>query len=73
MVATDDFLNEKIRAQDILLGGLGFGEEAIIIDIKKTEAGYKGTGRWPDGEMFEFESNDEPSELEEWALLVMSS
>lgn len=71
MKGADDFLDERTRAQDILLGALGFGEEAKVITVSKTECGYSGKGAWPDGEEFDFESTDEPSELELWALEIL--
>ena len=67
----DDFLQEKTRAEDILLGSLGFGEEAHIDKISRTESGYRGVGHWLDGETFEFESEDELDELQSWALNVL--
>lgn len=69
----DDFLSEKIRAEDILLGSLGIGEEAKIISIEKTKDGYKGIARWPDGEEVNFESDDEIDELQRWALKILVS
>ena len=68
----DDFLSERSRAEDIILGSLGFGEEASVLTIELTPAGYKGVGRWPDGETFDFESDEQPGELEKWALKVLS-
>ena len=50
----DDFLAEKIRAEDILLGSLGYGESASIISIEKTTSGYHGLGKWDDDEQFQF-------------------
>ncbi|MCI5064608.1 hypothetical protein MRY87_02660 [bacterium] len=69
----DDFLAERVRAEDILLGGLGFGEEATIIDVVLERDLYRGRGRWRDGTEFEFESDEEPSDLERWAIEVMLS
>ena len=69
----DDFLNERTRAEDILLGALGFGEEAKILSIEVTPNGYRGKGRWADGELFNFESDSEPDELEVWALKVLTA
>ncbi|MBN8550341.1 MAG: hypothetical protein J0M12_13585 [Deltaproteobacteria bacterium] len=70
----EDFLSERNRAEDIILGSLGFGEEASIVEVSFTADGfYKGTGRWPDGETFEFESDDTPGELEAWALKVLGA
>ena len=67
----DDFLSEKSRAEDIILGSLGFGEEATIVSIEMTQDGYRGIARWADGETFDFESEDEPDDLERWALEVL--
>lgn len=69
--AAEDFLDERIRAQDILLGALGYGEDATILTVKQTETGYSGTARWSDGEEFEFESQDPPTEIEVWALGIL--
>ncbi len=68
---TDDFLSEKIRAEDIILGSLGFDEDAKIVSIEKLDHGFKGTGKWSSGEEFNFVSDDSLSELEEWALTVL--
>jgi len=67
----DDLEDERVRAEDILLGALGFGEEAQIIEISRSSDGYRGRGRWLDGEEFDFQSEDELSELEQWALGVL--
>lgn|GEM_PF-2570398 len=56
------------RAEDILLGTLGFSEDARIVTIKKTSAGFSGVGEYTDGEQFEFVSDGELSTLETWAL-----
>jgi hypothetical protein len=66
-----DFLSPEKRAEDILLGALGFGEEATIVSIVETAEGFRGTGAWADGEAFDFESEDPPSELESWALQIL--
>ena len=71
MAKADDFLDEHTRAQDILLGSLGFGEDALIVSVSRTDSGYRGVARWSDGEEFEFESDDEPSDLEAWALGIL--
>lgn len=63
-----DDLSPNVRAEDIILGSLGFGEEARVLSIERTPEGYKGIGRWADGEEFPFESDDELDELQEWAL-----
>lgn len=66
-----DFLDEKTRAEDIILGSLGFGEEAKIISIKKTKQGFSGLGRFLDGEEFDFSSEDPLDDLEMWALKIL--
>jgi hypothetical protein len=66
-----DDLSPQVRAEDILLGSLGFGEEARVVSIERTPDGYKGIGRWADGEEFNFESEDEMDELTEWALQIL--
>jgi hypothetical protein len=70
-----DFLDEKTRAEDIILGSLGYGEEATLISVTTTEAGFEGIGHWDDGEEFSFESEEGVAldELEKWALSVLSS
>lgn len=67
----DDFLDERVRAEDILLGSLGFGEDAKISTIEVTPQGYRGTGTWLGGESFLFECDDELDELQKWALEIM--
>jgi hypothetical protein len=66
-----DDLSPQVRAEDIILGSLGFGEEARVVSIERTPEGYKGIGRWADGEEFNFESEDEMDELMEWALQIL--
>ncbi len=68
----DDFLSKKIRAEDIILGSLGFDEDAKIVSIEKTTNGFKGVGSWSNGEEFCFSSDNLLSELEEWALDILS-
>lgn len=68
----DEFLNEITRAEDILLGALGFDGDASIVSLRVTEAGYEGEGVWPDGETFSFESDWEPDELELWAISIVT-
>ncbi len=65
-----DDLSPQVRAEDIILGSLGFGEEARVVSIERIPEGYKGIGRWADGEEFTFESEDEMDELTEWALRI---
>lgn len=67
----EDLLDEKQRAEDILLGSLGYGFEARVISLSASTTGYKGTGSWPDGEVFEFESEGELDSFQYWALGVM--
>ena len=67
----EDFLSEKSRAEDILLGSLGIGEEAKIVSIELTNQGYKGIAVWSDGEEFPFENDDEINDLQRWALKIL--
>lgn len=67
----EDFLSERIRAEDIILGSLGYGEDAKIISIEKTKDGFRGTASWPDGENFSIENDDELDNLQQWALTVL--
>lgn len=66
-----DGLDEHTRAVDIILGSLGFGEEAELISVERTPEGYRGVGSWSDGEEFEFESDIDLDDLHEWALTVL--
>lgn len=66
-----DDLSPQVRAEDIILGSLGFGEEARVVSIERTPEGYRGIGRWADGEEFPFESDDELDDLQEWALGIL--
>ena len=67
----EDFLSERSRAEDVLLGSLGFGEEARIVSLELAEVGYRGIGEWQDGERFDFESLDEVDEIQQWALSII--
>ena len=67
----EEFLKEENRAQDILLGSLGIGEEAVIVSIEANDEGYRGLAKWPDGETFQFSSDEPPDELQQWALEVL--
>ena len=67
----DDFLSEEIRAEDILLGSLGFDGDAKIVSVEMVGEGYRGVGRWTDGEVFDFECEDKIDELQIWALGVV--
>ena len=71
MKKDSDDLSPRVRAEDIILGSLGFGEEARVVSIERTSDGYKGIGRWADGEEFPFESEDQMDELTEWALQIL--
>jgi len=73
MKKNSDDLSPHARAEDILLGSLGFGEEAKIVTIEKIPEGYRGVGVWPDGEQFQFENDDELDELQLWALKVLAA
>jgi hypothetical protein len=63
-----ELLQPKQRAEDVLLGSLGFSEGARIISIKRVAEGFAGVGEFSDGEQFDFRSEDELSALERWAL-----
>lgn len=63
-----ELLAPRQRAEDILLGALGFSEDARIVSIDALENGFCGTGAYSDGEQFSFQSEDELSTLERWAL-----
>jgi hypothetical protein len=65
-----DCLDELTRAEDILLGSLGYGEGAQIKSLTSTEAGYSGTGVFPDGEKFEFSCEEELDDLQRWAISI---
>jgi hypothetical protein len=64
----DSLENQVLRAEDIILGSLGFGEEARIVSIESCEGGFRGKGEFSDGEVFDFESSEPLSQIEEWAL-----
>lgn len=66
-----DDLSPRVRAEDILLGSLGYGEDARVISIERTDSGYRGVGEWLDGERFEFQNEDELEDLDRWALSVL--
>lgn len=63
-----ELLKPQQRAEDILLGALGFSEDARIVSIVSTETGFEGKGSYSDGEEFSFNSDGELSPLEKWAL-----
>ncbi len=66
----EEFLSERNRAEDILLGGLGYAEDASIVSIQRGAEGFKGIGKFSDGVEFEFSCDDELDELQQWALVV---
>lgn len=68
----DDFLNEQTRAEDILLGALGFDSDARLLEVRYAEVGFAGVAAWSDGEQFEFESDDELTEMERWAIEILT-
>lgn len=71
-IPAEDFLDEKTRAEDILLGSLGFDADAKLISIEPTSTGYKGRACWiTDGEEFFFESDDSIDDMQKWALKVL--
>ena len=69
----EECLSERIRAEDILLGSLGFAEDASIVTVEVTPSGYQGTAQWQDGEQFRFEWNEEVDDLQRWALEIFRS
>lgn len=69
----EEVISEKQRAEDILLGSLGFGEDARIVSIEVNLGGYKGIGAWADGEKFEFKCDEELDELQRWALGILGA
>ena len=69
----EDCLSERIRAEDILLGSLGFAEEATIVSVEITPSGYQGTAMWQDGEKFKFEYEEEVDDLQRWALQILTT
>ena len=73
MSKSSDDLSPQVRAEDIILGSLGFGEDARILAIERTESGYRGTGVWSDGSEFSFENDEDLDDLQEWALEVILS
>ena len=58
------------RAEDVILGSLGFGEDASITSIRKNAEGYEGKGQFSDGEEFTFQSDD-LDDLSQWALSIL--
>jgi hypothetical protein len=72
-VTAEEQLDELTRAEDILLGALGFDGDACIVSLEVVGDCYRGLGRWPDGEEFEFSSDWSPDDLEQWAIGVVMS
>lgn len=70
-MSREEILDDRTRAEDILLGSLGFGEDARIRSVRRTPSGYAGTGVFSDGEEFTFDSAEGLDELQEWALGVL--
>ena len=66
-----DFLNERTRAEDILLGSLGLGEDAHFLSATINSAGYSVAVGFSDGEQATLNSEGEISALERWALEVL--
>ena len=66
-----DGLDEDTRAEDIILGALGYGEDAKIISLELGTEGYSGVGAFGDGEEFGFESEFELDALQRWAVGVV--
>lgn len=63
-------LDQRRRAEDILLGSLGFAEGASILSLEKCGKRYKGTGTWDEGGTFVFESDDDLDQLQDWAIEI---
>jgi len=70
-MTSDEFLNKKTRAEDIILGSLGLDIDAHLVSIQKTNSGFSGLASWPNGETFSIISEDELSPLEIWALDIL--
>jgi hypothetical protein len=65
--------DQFVRAEDIILGSLGFDGDATIVSISATESGFNGRGIYADGEEFVFE-NDQPLEqIEIWAFEILKN
>ena len=68
----DDFLDEKIRAEDIILGALGLDTEFKINSIESTSEGFKGIAKASDGEEIQICNEFPLDELEIWALNILT-
>lgn len=66
-----DILAPRQRAIDILLGSLGFAEEAELLSVERAPEGYAGVLKFSDGEQISFRSEEPLGELEEWALHIL--
>jgi len=69
----ESWLNEQERAQDIILGSLGFGEDVKLLSFEETSEGFKGIAIFPDGIEIAIENDGELTHLERWALGVLAS
>lgn len=67
----EDFLAEHQRAEDILLGAIGFGEDATLISLRIEGSIIEGVVRFSDGDIIPFSYEESLSPLEEWALSVL--
>lgn len=67
----DSWLKAHVRAEDIILGSIGLGDDAKLQWVKRTDDGFAGEAKWSDGEVFTFQSDDEMTELEQWAIELL--
>ena len=67
-----EVITERDRAEDILLGTLGYGQDARLITVERIPNGYKGSGSWSDGEEFSFSWDDGLDDMQEWALGLLA-
>jgi len=67
----ETFLSPEIRAEDIILGAAGIGEEGKLLTLEEGEKGYTGEVQFHDGEILRFVSEDELSDLEIWAISIL--
>ena len=70
---SEDFLDERVRAEDIILGSCGFGEDAELLTLEVSTSSLVIHGRWrDDGDEFEHvEELDELDDLQRWAVGVL--
>ena len=71
-MSKEKFLEERTRAEDIILGALGYDCTAKILEIKLDGDKFIGKGIFEDGEEFDFESEDELSDLDHWAVSILN-